>query len=134
MPPASPPTAKTDVRDLAIAVWNARRPPAARADREGVSLPYRPETAGFVDLAIAGEPWRIYYLQSFDGDWLVAAGPEGPRREELALDVTLGRALPWLATLPLLLLMASRCAAPSPLRGLSDELRARRRCPSCRWR
>ena len=52
-----------------------------------MSLPYRPETAGFVDLAIAGELWRIYYLQSFDGDWLVAAGQKAHEREELAFRI-----------------------------------------------
>ncbi len=125
-PPASAASGEADVRDLAIAVW-ARDGRLLLADREGVSLPYRPETAGFVDLAIAGEPWRIYYLQSFDGDWLVAAGQKAHEREELALDVTLGQALPWLATLPLLLLVMALAVrrAVAPLHGLSDELRAR---------
>ena len=126
MPPASAASGEADVRDLAIAVW-ARDGRLLLADREGVSLPYRPETAGFVDLAIAGELWRIYYLQSFDGDWLVAAGQKAHEREELALDVTLGQALPWLATLPLLLLVMAFAVrrAVAPLHGLSDELRAR---------
>ena len=37
-------------------------------------LPYRPERGGFVDEQLAGSAWRVYYLQSPGGEWLVAAG------------------------------------------------------------
>jgi len=123
---ASGASGEADLGDLAIAVW-ARDGRLLLADREGVSLPYRPEAAGFVDLPIAGEVWRVYYLQSFNGDWLVAAGQKAYEREELAFDITLGQILPWLAMLPLLLLAMAWGVrqALAPVRELSEELRAR---------
>lgn len=128
LPPAaaSAATGEADLGDLAIAVW-ARDGRLLLSDREGVSLPYRPDSAGFVDLAIAGEVWRIYYLQSFDGAWLVAAGQKAYEREELAFDVTIGQLLPWLAMLPLLLAAMAWGVrrALEPVRQLSDELGAR---------
>lgn len=123
---ASAPMGEADVDDLAIAVWG-RDGRLLLSDREGVGLPYRPEAAGFVDLRIAGLAWRVYYLQSFDGAWLVAAGQRADEREELAFDVTLGQLLPWLAMLPLLLAAMAWGVrrALEPVRQLSDELGAR---------
>ena len=128
LPPAaaSGPSGEADLGDLAIAVW-ARDGRLLLADREGVGLPYRPEAAGFVDLAIAGDDWRVYYLQSFDGAWLVAAGQKAYEREELAFDVTRGQFLPWLAMLPLLLVAMAWSVrrALAPVRQLSDDIAAR---------
>jgi len=123
---ASATSGEADLGDLAIAVW-ARDGRLLLADREGVRLPYRPEAAGFVDLPIAGEDWRVYYLQSFDGAWLVAAGQKVYEREELAFDVTLGQVLPWLAMLPLLLVAMAWGVrrALSPVRQLSEEIASR---------
>ena len=145
-PPARRPARPTS-SDLAIAVW-ARDGRLLLSDREGVQLPYRPDAAGFVDLPIAGEAWRVYYLQSFDGAWLVAAGQKAYEREELAFDLTLGQLLPWLAMLPVLLAAmawavrralepvraAQRRAARAQRRRPAAGARRRRRRPSCsRW-
>ncbi len=123
---ASATMGEADVGDLAIAVWG-RDGRLLLSDREGVSLPYRPEAAGFVDLQVGNEAWRVYYLQSFDGAWLVAAGQKAYEREELAFDVTIGQLLPWLAMLPLLLAAMAWGVrrALEPVRQLSDELQAR---------
>ena len=67
---------EADVRDLAIVVWD-REGRQLMADREGADLPYRRDASGFAEIKIGDELWRTYYLQSFDGSWLVAAGPEG---------------------------------------------------------
>ncbi len=123
---ASATSGEADLGDLAIAVW-ARDGRLLLADREGVHLPYRPEAAGFVDLPIAGETWRVYYLQSFDGAWLVAAGQKAYEREELAFDITLGQVLPWLAMLPLLVVAMAWGVrrALAPVRQLSEEIASR---------
>jgi two-component system sensor histidine kinase QseC len=123
---ASGSSGEADVGDLAIAVW-ARDGRLLLADREGVRLPYEPDAAGFVDLPIAGEAWRVYYLQSFDGAWLVAAGQKAYEREELAFDVTLGQVLPWLAMLPLLLVAMAWGVrrALAPVRQLSEDIASR---------
>ena len=62
-----------DVRDLAIAVWD-RDGHLKLADREGTMLPREADASGFRDMVLADHPWRVYYLQSLDGRWLVAAG------------------------------------------------------------
>ena len=117
---------EADLGDLAIAVW-ARDGRLLLADREGVRLPYRPDAAGFADVPIAGESWRVYYLQSFDGEWLVAAGQKSYEREELAFNLTLGQLLPWLVMLPVLLVAMAWAVrhALAPVHQLSGELRAR---------
>ncbi len=125
-PAASGAQGEADLGDLAIAVW-ARDGRLLLADREGVSLPYRPDDAGFVDLPIGRDRWRVYYLQSFDGDWLVAAGQKARERDDLALGITVGQMLPWIALLPVLMAVMAWSVrrAFAPLQQLGDELRGR---------
>lgn len=124
--PASGSTGEADMSDLAIAVWDGRGQLSV-ADREGVLLPYRREAAGFVDLDIAGDAWRVYYLQAFDGGSLVAAGQRVYEREELTVDLTLSQLVPWLVMLPVLLVAMAWAVrrALLPVEQLSAELRAR---------
>lgn len=112
-----------DVRDLAIAVWD-HDGHLKLADREGAMLPREPEAAGFRDIVLADHPWRVYYLQSLDGRWLVAAGQKVEEREELVLDLTLGQLLPWLMVLPVLLAVMVWAVrrALAPVRQLAREL------------
>jgi len=117
---------EADLRDLAIAVWNAEGR-LVLVDREGVQLPRRPQTAGFVELAIDGDPWRVYYLQSPRAEWLVAAGQRVHERDELVLDLVASQVLPWLLVLPFLLLAMAWGVgqALAPLRALTAELQGR---------
>jgi two-component system, OmpR family, sensor histidine kinase QseC len=123
---AAPPTTDMgagDVRDLAIAVWD-RGGHLKLADREGVMLPHEADAAGFRNLVLADQPWRVYYLQSLDGRWLVAAGQKVEEREELVLDLTLGQLLPWLLVLPVLLAVMVWAVrrALAPVRQLARDL------------
>ena len=86
MLPRPPSAGEADLRDLAIAVWN-RQGQLLLVDREGVQLPRRADATGFVDMQLGGEPWRVYYLQSPNGEWLVAAGQRGDERDELVRDL-----------------------------------------------
>jgi two-component system sensor histidine kinase QseC len=119
-------TGAADIGDLAIAVWS-REGHLLNADREGVLLPYRPQGSGFADLTLAGEAWRVYYLQSFEGDWLVAAGQKAYERDELVYDLTLSQLVPWLLVLPVLLFVMALAVrrALAPVRRLADELHGR---------
>lgn len=94
---------EADVRDLAIAVWDAagRR---VLADREGGQLPRRADATGFVDEVLDGDAWRVYYLQSPSGEWLVAAGQKVGEREEMVFSLISSQIVPWLLVLPVLLL------------------------------
>lgn len=117
---------ESDVRDLAIAAWD-RDGRLLLSDREGVQLPRRPEAVGFVDMQLHGEAWRVYYLQSFNGEWLVAAGQKAYERDELVFDLTAAQVAPWLLVLPLLLAAMAWGVrrALAPLHHLASELQRR---------
>lgn len=117
---------EADLADLAIAVWNADGR-LLLVDREGVQLPRRPDAAGFVDMAFDADPWRVYYLQSPRGEWLVAAGQRVHEREELVWDLVMSQLLPWLLVLPVLLLAMAWAVhqALTPVRTLTTELQRR---------
>lgn len=117
---------EADLRDLAIAVWN-RQGELLLVDREGVQLPRRSDATGFVDMQLDGGPWRVYYLQSPTGDWLVAAGQRGSERDELVWDLVAGQLAPWILVLPVLLLAMAWSVrrALQPVRLLTRELQGR---------
>ena len=124
--PAPEQGGEADLSDLAISVWNAEGR-VLLADREGLQLPYRPEATGFVDLSLAGEAWRVYYLQSPRGAWLVAAGQRDGERDELVQDLVGSQLLPWLLVLPVLMLAMAWAVrqALTPVRSLTDEVQRR---------
>ena len=115
-----------DVRDMAVAVWD-REGRRVISDREGEDLPYRAGTAGFVNDSIDGQAWRIYYLQSPGGEWLVAAGQGAYERDEVVFALVASQIVPWLIVLPVLLLAMAWAVrrALSPIRSLTDDLQAR---------
>jgi len=115
-----------DLRDLAIAVWNGEGR-LLLSDREGVQLPRRADAAGFVDLTLGSDAWRVYYLQSARGNWLVAAGQRVYERDELVKDLVSSQLLPWLLVLPVLLLAMAWAVrqALAPVRSLTADLQRR---------
>lgn len=126
VPPLTGTSGEADLRDLAIAVWDANGQ-LLLVDREGAQLPRRIDGVGFVDLSIASHPWRVYYLQSPNGTWLVAAGQSVHEREELVWDLLHSQLLPWLLVLPLLLVAMAWGVrrAMLPLHVLTAELQGR---------
>ena len=133
--PTAPPSAasaapvlgsEADLRDLSIAVWNAAGE-LLLVDREGVQLPYRADATGFVDLTLEGDAWRVYYLQSPRGEWLVAAGQRLHEREELVRNLLASQLLPWLLVLPVLMAAMTWAVrhALAPVRTLAAELQGR---------
>lgn len=117
---------EADLRDLALAVWNAEGR-MLLVDREGVQLPRRPDVSGFVELDLAEDAWRVYYLQAPRGEWLVAAGQRMQERDELVRNLIGSQMLPWLLVLPVLLLAMTWAVrqALSPLRHLATDLQHR---------
>ncbi len=124
--PPTPAGGEADLRDLAIAVWDAQGK-VLMVDREGVQLPYRREGSGFVDLTVDGDRWRVFYLQSAHGEWLVAAGQRDNERNELVRHLIGSQLLPWLAVLPLLMVAMAWAVrqALAPLRHITAELHGR---------
>jgi two-component system sensor histidine kinase QseC len=123
---ASAGSGEGDLRDLAVAVWNADGR-LLISDREGVQLPYQASASGFRDATIGGAAWRIYYLQSFSGQQLVAAGQGVYERDEVVFGLIASQLLPWLLVLPALLLAMGWAVrrALAPVHGLTAELRSR---------
>jgi two-component system sensor histidine kinase QseC len=124
--PDLPSSGEADLRDLAVAVWN-REGRLLLVDHEGTQLPRRPEAVGFDDIVLGADRWRVYYLQSPSGDWLVAAGQRASERDELVLSLTTSQIVPWLAVLPVLLLAMAWAVrqALAPVRALAAELQGR---------
>ncbi|MBY0468140.1 MAG: sensor histidine kinase N-terminal domain-containing protein [Burkholderiaceae bacterium] len=119
-------TGTADVRDLALAVWDAGGT-LVLSDSEGVQLNRYPDAVGFRNEKLRGKPWRIYYLQSTTGAWLVAAGQRVKERDELVYSVTASQITPWILVLPALLIAMAWAVrrALAPLRELTTELQAR---------
>lgn len=124
--PAPAPAGEADLADLAVAVWDADGE-LLLVDREGVQLPRRTDAAGFVEMTFDGNPWRVYYLQSPRGEWLVAAGQHLHERDELVQNLVGSQLLPWLLVLPVLLLAMVWAVrqALAPVRTLTSELQRR---------
>ena len=122
----SPEAGASDLRDLAIAVWDGSGR-LLRADQEVAGLPHRPEHSGFADEMLNGQSWRVYYLRSMDGERLVAAGQRTYERDEIVLGLTASQVVPWLLVLPVLLLTMAWAVrrALSPLHQLTTDLQRR---------
>ena len=131
LPPApaggSKEAGESDVRDLAVAVWDAQGR-LMLSDREGAQLRHRPDASGFVDEKVGRRVWRVYYLPSADGKWLVAAGQAAYERDELVYGLTVSQVLPWLLLLPVLLSVMAWAVrrALSPVHQLARELSGRK--------
>jgi len=115
-----------DVRDMALAVWDSNGS-LVLSDSEGVQLTRYPDAVGFRNENLRGKPWRIYYLQSATGAWLVAAGQRVKERDELVYTVSASQIAPWLLVLPALLIAMALAVrrALAPVRDLTAELKAR---------
>jgi two-component system sensor histidine kinase QseC len=126
LPPTPTVQGEADLRDMAIAVWDTQGR-VLLVDREGAQLPWRTDTSGFVDLPVAGEAWRVYYLQAGDGRTLVAAGQRTEEREELVQNLVGSQLLPWLLVLPVLLLVMAWAVrqALAPVRQLTADVQRR---------
>jgi len=117
---------ESEVGDFAISAWDAAGELLA-FDRDAVPLTRRPGASGFVDERIGNDRWRVYYLQSASGEWLVAAGQDAHERDEVVYSLALSQLLPWLVLMPILLLAMALAVqrALAPVRELSAELGAR---------
>jgi two-component system sensor histidine kinase QseC len=124
--PAATALGNADLDELSIAVWN-RQGQLLLADREGALMPYRSGADGFIDHRLGDQDWRTYYLRAASGEWLVAVGQLAKERDELVHALLAGQLLPWVLTLPLLLLAMAAAVrhALKPVRELAQALEQR---------
>lgn len=117
---------EADLEDVAIAVWD-HQGKVLLTDREGTQLPLLADAVGFVELTLQQQLWRVYYLQAPNREWLVAAGQKMDERDELVWGLVESQLLPWLLTLPVLLLAMAWAVrqALHPMRALAHELQQR---------
>ncbi len=117
---------EAEIAEMAIAVASADGH-LLLTDREGPGLPLS-ELAGFTDLRIGLDDWRVYTLLSDGGHWRVVVGQMSEERDEVLQDLLMSQALPGLIALPLLLIAMAWAVrrALSPLATLRGELLARR--------
>lgn len=117
---------EAELKDLSVAVWSADGQ-LRLADREGAALPPRSDGTGFVDLAVGGEPWRVFYLRPSGSRWTVAVGIASEERDEVLQGLILGQLVPWLLMLPVLLVAMAFAVrhALKPLRTLAADLARR---------
>ena len=112
-----------DVRDLAVAVWD-RSGRLMLADREGAMLPKRLDGSGFFNEPVGGRDWRVYYLQSSHGRWVIAAGQGRYERDKLVYGLIVSQALPWVVMLLAVMAWAVRRAL-APMVDLTAKLKRR---------
>ncbi|CAN5815015.1 quorum sensing histidine kinase QseC [soil metagenome] len=117
---------EADLDTLSIAVWD-RQGHLLLSDREGVMLPRRPDASGFTELVLRTGKWRAYYLQSASGEWVVASGQSLHERDELMWALVGGQLIPWVLTLPVLMLVIVVAVrqALKPVTALAGEIGTR---------
>ncbi|MDL2210794.1 two-component system sensor histidine kinase QseC [Desulfovibrio sp. OttesenSCG-928-O18] len=114
---------------LCFAVFTAAGDRLLTDGENGDDIIFAKNTHGFVNTTIYGsnDPWRIVWLTSPDGRYVVAVGQEVDYRDDLALDMLMEQIFPWAMLMPVLLLgmfwMLSRELAP--LRGVAQNLETR---------
>jgi two-component system sensor histidine kinase QseC len=71
--------------------------------------------------------WRILWLRSYNGNFIVAVGQELDYREELGQELIIGQMIPWLVILPMLMLIiiATVSRELKPLNLIANKLRMR---------
>ncbi len=79
--------------------------------KKGATFAFEPERRGFVESRLRkkngkeGNLWRIVWLDSADGQFVVAVGQEQDYRHDLALSMISGQLLPWVLGFPVLLVL-----------------------------
>jgi two-component system sensor histidine kinase QseC len=126
LPHAGEPGGAAELDSMSVAVWDGGR--RLLSDAEGAALPWREGVEGFVDTTLDGRRWRLFYLRDANRpSRVVAVGQDARERDELAQGLIAAQMLPWLASLPLLLvaLGVGVRRALAPLRRLTRDVERR---------
>ncbi len=114
---------------LGFAVFSRQGERIFSDNNEGEYFRFNNYTSGFENQKIGkkNEPWRIFWIESIDKNYIIAIGQELDFRDDAAFDLVEETILPWLIGLSILLLvyiwMISR--EFRPLKKLAHELRHR---------
>lgn len=98
--------------------------------KKGGRFPFEPSRRGFINEPLHNDDdvWRILWMNSRDGKYIIAVGQELEYRSDMTLEMLEGQMLPWLILLPVLLgglfLLLTRELAP--LRSMAADLQSRK--------
>ena len=113
---------------LAFAIFDRHGEMRLNDGENGRDIRFDARHQGFVEGTLAGDDdrWRLLWLTAPGGD-RIAVGQEVEYREEMAWAVVSGQFMPWLVSLPLLLLLMAWLIGRElgPLRQVAAELRQR---------
>ncbi len=114
---------------ISLAVYSPDGKALLNHGEAGQRFPFEPVRRGFVDMPLLGhgETWRIVWMNSVNGRYVVAVGQELDYRTDMALEMLEEQIMPWLLLLPVLLaglfLLLTRELAP--LRDMAAALHTR---------
>jgi len=126
MPRPGEPGGAAELDSMSVAVWDGGR--RLLSDAEGAALPWREGVEGFVDTTLDGRRWRLFYLRDPNRpSRVVAVGQDARERDELAEGLIAAQLLPWLASLPLLIVALGFAVRRAlwPLRRLTRDVEHR---------
>lgn len=119
----------TDDDALTFAIFDRQGKMLLNDGENGKHIRFDGSTQGFVDGQLVGDDdeWRLLWLTTADGKFRVVVGQEYDYRNDLAWTLVSGQLMPWLASLPILLLAMILLITRElrPLRRVADDLHRR---------
>ncbi len=114
---------------LAFAIFDRQGKMLLNDGENGADFLFDGEREGFTDGERKGDDdsWRLVWLTSPDGRYRIVVGQEWDYRRDMALGMVTGQLVPWLATLPVLMLLIALMVGRElrPLRAVAAGLRRR---------
>ncbi|MGP2665452.1 quorum sensing histidine kinase QseC [Serratia nevei] len=114
---------------LAFAIFDRQGKMLLNDGENGADFLFDGEREGFTDGERKGDDdsWRLVWLTSPDGRYRIVVGQEWDYRRDMALGMVTGQLVPWLATLPVLMLLIALMVGRElrPLRTVAAGLRRR---------
>ena len=114
---------------LAFAIFDRQGKMLLNDGENGADFLFDGEREGFTDGERKGDDdsWRLLWLTSPDGRYRIVVGQEWDYRRDMALGMVTGQLVPWLATLPVLMLLIALMVGRElrPLRAVAAGLRRR---------
>lgn len=114
---------------LAFAIFDRQGHMLLHDGENGADVMFDERNDGFIVGRLRGDDdaWRLLWLTSPDGRYRIVVGQELEYRQDMALDMVTGQLLPWLITLPILMLLIALMVGRElrPLRAVAAGLRQR---------
>lgn len=114
---------------LAFAVFSPDGRRLLADGKKGGRFPFEPARRGFINEPLRNDDdvWRILWMNSRDGTYVIAVGQELEYRSDMTLEMLGGQMLPWLILLPVLLggLFFLLTRELAPLRSMASNLQSR---------